>query len=224
MSTGWFRARVRPWNDTISDPMVRLERGGSDFLQAVTSHLYELGAGTVYSPALYPGSTSVWQRAGFDEYVSLEIMERPLGGPGNTSDTQGVGIQAQPDWEEILDIDRLAFEGFWGMSSLGLREAHRTNRMTAVLVAGDGDRLSGYAIVGAQWATIYLHRIAVRPEQSGRGLGAALLASAIDWGSTAGGKAMVLNVRPENQRAKRLYERMGFASTTVALQVLRHVR
>jgi GNAT superfamily N-acetyltransferase len=202
--------------------MVRLERGGSDFLRLVTTHLHGLGMDAVYSPALYPSSTDVWRRAGFDGFVSLDIMERPLVGTSFAVDSANVIIERQPNWEQVLAVDRLAFDGFWGMSRLGLREAHVTNRTSAVLVAAGADELSGYAIVGSQWATVYLHRIAVRPAAAGRGLGAALLAAALDWGARSGGNSMVLNVRPENRRATRLYERMGFARTETALEVLRH--
>jgi ribosomal-protein-alanine N-acetyltransferase len=222
LNAGWYRARARPWNESITDPMVRLERGGSDFLRMVTTHMHGLGVNSVYSPALYPSSTDVWRRAGFDDFVSLDIMERPLVGNPFTVDKARVTIERRPDWEQILDVDRLAFDGFWGMSRLGLREANMTNRTSVVLVAAEENGLSGYAIAGTQWATVYLHRIAVKPAAAGRGLGAALLASALDWGAKAGGRSMVLNVRPENRRARRLYERMGFARTETALEVLRH--
>ncbi|HEX6302317.1 MAG TPA: GNAT family N-acetyltransferase [Acidimicrobiia bacterium] len=222
LNAGWYRARARPWNESITDPMVRLDRGGSDFLRLVTTHLHGLGVDTVYSPALYPGSTDVWRRAGFDGFVSLDVMERPLiDTPFPVGETRVV-IARRPDWEQILAVDRLAFDGFWGMSRLGLREAHTTNRTSAVLAASEDKELTGYAIVGTQWATVYLHRIAVRPNAAGRGLGAALVAAALDWGARSGAKSMVLNVRPENRRATRLYERMGFARTETALQVLRH--
>lgn len=202
--------------------MLRLERGGADFLRMITSHLHGLGAEAVYSPALYPSSTDVWRRAGFDGYVSLEIMERPLVDIPAPVDGGLVAIEPRPDWEQILNVDRLAFEGFWGMSRLGLREAHTTNRTSAVLVASVDDHMSGYAIIGTQWATVYLHRIAVSPEVAGRGLGTALLASAMDWGARSGGRSMVLNVRGGNTRAMRLYERLGFVRTPTALEVLRH--
>lgn len=222
LGVGWYRARARPWNESITDPMVRLDRGGSDFLGAVTSHLHQLGADSVYSPALYPGSTDIWRRSGFDHHVSLDIMERPLGGVLEVDAAIPVRVQSPPDWDRILDVDGEAFDGFWRMSRLGLVEAYRTNRTTSLLVVAGDHGLSGYAIVGVQWATVYLHRIAVRPEEAGLGLGAALLASAINWGTRSGGNGMVLNVRPENLRAKRLYERMGFAHTATALTVLRH--
>lgn len=222
LSAGWYRARARPWNETIIDPMLRMDRGGADFLRMVTRHFHGLGADAVYSPALYPSSTDVWRRAGFGDFVSLEVMERPLVDMPSSGDRGNVLIERRPDWEQMLDVDRVAFEGFWGMSRLGLREAQMTNKTSVVLVAPDDRRLSGYAIVGMQWATAYLHRIAVRPEAAGRGIGAALLSAAMEWGAKSGGNSMILNVRLENSRARRLYERLGFAHTPTALEVLRH--
>lgn len=220
LSAGWFRARARPWNEAITDPMVRLERGGNDFLNAVTEKLFAIGTGSVYSPALYAGSTRVWRRSGFEDYASLDMMERTL--ERGRADVAGdVRLQTDPDWDQILDVDRQAFEGFWGMSRLGLAEAYGTNRSTALFVVLAKNRLAGYAIVGAQWGTVYLHRIAVLPADSGRGLGAALVAASIDWGARSGNGSMVLNVRPGNTRAKRLYRRLGFTDTGTSLQVLR---
>lgn len=222
LNSGWLRARARPWNESVPDPMVRLDRGGSDFLGAVTRELFDLGAQAVYSPALYAGSTRVWRRSGFEGFALLDVMERSLGG-GSATDTGEVRLENDPDWKEILDVDRAAFEGFWGMSALGLTEAHETNRAAALFVATDEDRLAGYAIVGAQWGTVYLHRIAVLPADAGRGLGTALLTASIEWANRSGSRTMVLNVRPQNTRAKLLYRRHGFTDTGTSLQVLRLV-
>jgi GNAT superfamily N-acetyltransferase len=222
ITAGWFKAKARPWNESVPDPMLRLERGGVDFLSSVTDRLEDLGASGVYSPALYRGATRVWRRAGFGDYADLNVMERPMDGGPVAGNDDGIGIDADPDWEELLTIDRSAFEGFWGMSRLGLEEAHATNKSTALLVAHSGDRLGGYAIVGSQWGTAYLHRIAVRPEETGKGLGAALMKAAIDWGNHTGATTMILNVRSENTRARRLYERLGFTDTGTSLEVLRH--
>lgn len=201
--------------------MLRLDRGGTEFLVAVTRRLVDLGATTVYSPALYEGSSAVWRRSGFEEHASLDVMERGLSADVPSGGRDSVRSEGNPDWDAVIDVDRVSFEGFWGMSRLGLVEAYHTNRSTSLLVAGSSSRLSGYAIVGSQWGTVYLHRIAVRPSESGRGLGGALLRAAIAWGGQTGGSSMVLNVRPENDRAKRLYERHGFVTTGTALQVLR---
>lgn len=223
LRAGWFRARARPWNDSVPDPMIRLERGGAEFLITVSRKLFELGASAAYSPALYPGSTGVWRRSGFEDHAHLDIMERSLGNASSSTEPDFVREEPEPNWDSILDVDRAAFEGFWGMSRLGLQEALGTSRSNVLLVAEDAGHLLGYAIVGSQWGAVYLHRIAVRREDTGRGFGTALLTASLDWGARSGARSMVLNVRPENRRAKRLYKRHGFSDTGTALQVLRQV-
>lgn len=223
LSAGWFRARARPWNESVLDPMVRLDRGGTEFLDAVTQRLIaDTGATRVYSPALYAGSSRVWRRSGYEDYASLDIMERSLNSNRAASPSPTVQVETEPDWDQILEVDRLAFDGFWGMSRLGLTEAFATNRETGLLTTSNERRVAGYAIVGSQWGTVYLHRIAVRPDETGQGHGAALLGASMEWGRRSGGRSMVLNVRPENGRARRLYEHHGFTNTGTTLQVLHH--
>jgi ribosomal-protein-alanine N-acetyltransferase len=199
-----------------------MDRGGRDFLESVVEALYDLGAKSVYSPALFPGSTRLWRRSGFDDHAKLDVMERSL--LGDLVPATGVEVKAEPtpNWDMVLDVDQAAFEGFWLMSRDGLAEAHETNRVAVALTVTAPRGLAGYAIVGSQWGTAFLHRIAVHPEETGRGVGTALLRSAIAWSTRTGARTMVLNVRPENTRAKRLYGHVGFTDTGTSLRVLRH--
>lgn len=222
ITAGWFRARARPWNDTVADPMVRLERGGSEFLTAVTRRLTAMGPEWVYSPALYPDSTAVWRRSGYEPDADLAVMERSLSTPPQTPPVHNVTPVDRPDWDEAVRVDNAAFEGFWRMSRLALTEAHSTNRVSTLLTTSVAGELAGYGIVGTQWGVTYLHRIAVHPDHSGHGLGMSLMAASIDWGRAHGGRSMVLNVRSVNHRAQRLYQRCGFAHTGTNLTVLRH--
>lgn len=222
LSSGWYRARVRPWNDSVTAPMIRLDRGGGEFLTSITRYLNDIGEFVAYSPALYPDSTGVWERGGFKAHVRLELMEHGLRSPPHPGQVLDVITTAEPDWSKIHDLDSRSFHGFWTMSETGLREAFETNRTSTVLQIFAEATLAGYAIVGMQWGIGYLHRIAVSPEAGGAGRGAALLDSALVWARAHGARSMILNVRNENQRALRLYERGGFTKTGSSLVVLRH--
>jgi ribosomal protein S18 acetylase RimI-like enzyme len=202
--------------------MVRLERGGVEFLIAVSKELADRTGEAIYSPALFPGSTRVWRRAGFEDHSELAVMERTLGNIPADGLAHLVESWAEPDWEAVLAIDRAAFEGFWGMSRLGLEEAHQTNRDTVLLTVKSNGPPEGFAIVGSQWGIAYLHRIAVLPARSGQGVGSALLTAAMRWGAANGARSMVLNVRRDNKRAQALYRKTGFTKTGTSLQVLRH--
>ncbi len=197
--------------------MIRLERGGVEFLISVTNHLRGLGLDTIYSPALFPTTTRIWRRSGFTEYASLNVMERPLS--RHTADMEDIVIsESAPDWDPILEVDRTAFEGFWGMSRAGLKDAFDTNKRSSLITIG-AEGPAGYALIGSQWGVSYLHRIAVRPDLGGAGFGHRLLQASFDWAYRAGARSMVLNVRSVNGRAIRLYEKSGFLTTPTELQV-----
>lgn len=146
-------------------------------------------------------------------------MERPLSTPAGPVQI-GMTTTADPPWDLIARIDDRSFQGMWRMSETGLREAFDSTRIAAVLLAGDGEIPDGYALVGTQWGVSYLHRIAVDPERRGRGVGADLVRAAVSWARATIATVMVLNVRPANGEARRLYEREGFTSTGTDLHLL----
>ncbi len=174
----------------------------------------------VYSPALYPNATRIWDDAGFGRFRELTVMERPLDQTLEEPE-HGVGLARSPDWEALAGVDRESFTGFWRMSALGLAEAMNATPRSALFQIDDGPGPIGYAIVGAQFTTSYLQRVAVVPDRGGRGLGTALIRGCLLWARARGARSMVLNVRPDNDRAARIYRREGFEDTGVALQVLR---
>ena len=162
----------------------------------------------------------MWNRAGFSPFGQLDVMERLLGSESPPPE-HPIEARDDPDWEEVVDLDRLAFEGFWRMSEAGLVEAMRSTPRSVVLLAHLDGRLAGYALVGAQMSISFLQRVAVAPRHTGRGIGTSLVRASQEWAGRSGARTMVLNLRPENDRARGLYEREGFSSTRTTLQLLR---
>jgi len=218
---GWAKALARPWNDDFSDPAVRLERGSHEFLRAVAELLGPMGSGIVYSPALYPSATKVWISAGFSQFRLLDVMEMALGA-GIGAPVHEIEATNAPDWNPLVAIDRLAFDGFWRMSEAGLVEAMRATPRATVLTARIENELAGYALVGSQMTVSYLQRVAVAPSSAGRGIGSSLVRASALWASKRGSRSLVLNLRPENDRARRLYEREGFQARETPLHLLRY--
>lgn len=221
ISQGWGRAVARPWNDEAADAFLRLERGRADFLRSATEEITEISGSGVFSPAMFSGSTRIWTRAGYEDVRQLEIMERPLR-PAPAHAAGEIREETEPDWNRLLQIDQVSFQGFWRMSADGLREALDSTSPSAVLTIRVDQAVVGYAIVGAQWGTSYLQRVAVDPGHGGRGLGTNLVRACVGWARRTAAASMVLNVRHENSRARRLYEREGFAITGRKLHILRY--
>lgn len=221
ISQGWGRATARPWNDEAADAFVRLDRGRTEFLRSATHEIVEISGSGVFSPAMFSGSMRVWTQAGYEDVRQLEVMERPLGMAH--SDAIGeIREDPDPDWDRLLDVDRMSFQGFWRMSLDGLREALHSTNPSAVLTMRVSRSVVGYAIVGSRWGTSYLQRVAVDPDHRGQGLGTNLVRACVGWARHTGAASMVLNVRGENSWARRLYEREGFTVTGRKLHILRH--
>ena len=218
---GWAKAQARPWNDEFPDPVLRLERGSHEFLRAAAELLGPKGSGVVYSPALYPSATKIWTSAGFTLFRLLDVMELPLGEEIRPPD-HVIEPTGAPDWRALVTIDDLAFERFWRMTQAGLVEAMRATPRATVLIARVDDHLAGYAVVGTQMTVSFLQRVAVVPSFAGQGIGGSLVRASAMWASRRGARALVLNVRPENVRARRLYEREGFHSRDTHLHLLRY--
>lgn len=217
---GWARATARPWNDDGPQTALRLERGSSEFLRSAAEHMVARGNGGVFSPALYPDAVRVWDRAGFRSFADLDVMEGPVG-RRSARPAHAVSQVRSPNWPDLVAVDNTAFEGFWRMNRLGLLEAMSATPRSTVLQVDDGGSPVGYALVGTQMATAFLQRVAVDPAFSGRGLGTSLVRASLGWAAKMGARAMVLNVRPDNPRARDLYLREGFDLTGARLSLLR---
>jgi GNAT superfamily N-acetyltransferase len=217
---GWSKAVARPWNDEVLDAAVRLERGSGEFLRSVAECLVDIGSGSVYSPALYPEATAVWAKAGFTPFGRLEVMEMPIG-PGITPPRHPIEATRNPNWGPLVSIDRSAFERFWRMGEAGLVEAMRATPRSVVLEARLDGELAGYSLAGAQTILSFLQRVAVAPGFAGQGVGTSLVRASLAWAAARGSRVMVLNVRPENDRARQLYRREGFEMRDFHLELLR---
>jgi len=86
----------------------------------------------------------------------------------------------------------------------------------ALLLARDGDDPVGLAVLAYTWTlehgglVAWLDELYVIPERRGEGLGAALLARALELSSGEGCTAVELEVDAEHRRAETLYRRAGF--------------
>ena len=87
------------------------------------------------------------------------------------------------------------------------------SEQTAAVVAVEGSALIGQ-LTTTRNRNIYSHTaeigMSVQKEYRGVGVGAGLIEGAKDWSRAFGVEKLTLNVVPENARAIRFYEKMGF--------------
>lgn len=104
--------------------------------------------------------------------------------------------------ERAFPTDRLDRRNF--------RHALRSPTIT-LLVAARGDDVLGYATLMRRRGSRLAHLASIAVAEGGRGLGARLLRAAEAEALRAGCDRVRLEVRPDNESARRLYERAGYA-------------
>ena len=84
---------------------------------------------------------------------------------------------------------------------------------TAALIACEGDRIAGFAIMEFGDERAHLVLRAVRPGQRRRGIGRALMRWLLASARTAGIESVHLELRASNEAARAFYRALGFAET-----------
>jgi ribosomal-protein-alanine N-acetyltransferase len=122
---------------------------------------------------------------------------------------------AAADLPAVLDLERALFpDDAWseGMfhAELAAMPADRY-----FVVAEEGGAVAGYAGLAIAGGECDVQTIGVRRSRWGHGIGGALLTHLIDEAQRRGCTAVFLEVRADNPRARRLYQRFGFVEIGV---------
>ena len=120
------------------------------------------------------------------------------------------------DMPAIMAMERELFpEDAWTPEMFAAEFAQPPSRRL-YLVAEDGNALVGYAgmmFTGGSQADVVT--LAVSPDRWGEGTGAALLTALVDEADKRGYEEVLLEVREDNPRARRLYLRHGFTEVGI---------
>ena len=113
------------------------------------------------------------------------------------------------DLDEVVIVERNAYEFPWTRGNFedSLRNGYFglcMRHVTGVLI--------GYCVLMPVVDEMHLLNLCVAPQAQGAGAGLALLREAVRITRHEGLSGVLLEVRPSNQRAIRLYERFGFVS------------
>lgn len=136
------------------------------------------------------------------------------------SDGRLSGVRIEPlragDLDAVLQIERASFHTPWSRQAF-LHELER-NRVAGLWVArgrrpeepGGADAVVGYLCLWAIADEIHVTNLAVHPAWRGQGVGRLLLGTLLARHHATGARRALLEVRPGNVEARRLYEGLGF--------------
>ena len=120
------------------------------------------------------------------------------------------------DAADIATMSRDLIEHGLGWSWTRARVARNiANRDTATLVACNGRRVVGFAMMYFGDNHAHLNLLAVRPAYQRTGLGRRMVAWMTDSALVAGISAIHLEVRSNNATARRFYRALGFQEVTL---------
>lgn len=123
----------------------------------------------------------------------------------------------EQDLEQVAELEKLCFgASAWSLNAFrGVLSDENTLYLTAVETDGDGVRVLGCCGVWQSFEDGEVMNVMVRPEERGRGCGAALLKELFRLGATRGIDNYTLEVREGNVPALRLYQSLGFVSAGI---------
>ncbi len=202
--------------------------GGSSLSQAFVCHTLERlrcdGFAKVITGALAPLEQIPFLTMGFTVDKRLQVLSHPLedlGGP--TDSTFALRAWRRLELDQVLAVDHHAFSAFWRFDQASLKEALNATPYRRLRVATgteDRSRILGYALTGRGGRHGYLQRLAVEPEEQGRGIGRALVLDSLRWVKRWRGSKVMVNTQDDNAGAVRLYHGLGFRTEPTGLAVL----
>ncbi len=192
-----------------------------DAIKLLTPALDQVARSHAITQIYYAGDeqTDQWLRApleaaGYHHQTDVVVYEKrgwEIPASGNPD------VQVRParavDLAEVLRLDTRCFEPQW-VKDEGILAPAIADGSFFVMAELDGQ------VVGYSYATshfggrlVHLVRIAVDPEQRGRGIGVRLLAEFVTYAAETGAGLLTLNTQAYNHHAQRLYRWFGFAPT-----------
>lgn len=220
MRTRWGSARARPRNHLTRDALLSVGRHNTKLIRATSRALIGLGAPAVFSPPNPPDRIAAWREAGYVPYSRFGVMRAPLTQPVPAGRFP-VAIGNGGSVAAAISVDQSAFEPEWQYDDACLEDALEATATRALLICEVESVLSGYAVVDLAGPQGFLQRLAVHPNHHRRGIGRALVRAGMQWSRNRGAGIMVLNMKLDNEVARRLYRGEGFVEDTAPLVVMR---
>lgn len=192
------------------------------FIGDLTALAQAHGFTRLLSPLVPADGARAYTRAGMgvaERLVSLRL-DRSGASALTAAPPASVRIRrATPADAPVLDeIDRACFDAFWSYGTERIARYIAEERV-AVACADDAGPI-GYTLCTVERGSGTLGRLAVRPEHRRMGVGAYLVADAVEAMLRDGAAAVTLCTQEENSGARALYSSLGFRELPGGLVLL----
>lgn len=114
------------------------------------------------------------------------------------------------DLPRVLDIERLSFTHPWAESAFRGEIENRGISFPWVIIIPPGNRIAGYLLIWLVEDEAQISNFALHPDFRGRGIGRKVLEGKLQSLRRMGVRSVILEVRPTNFTARRLYGHLGF--------------
>ena len=118
-------------------------------------------------------------------------------------------LGGEPDLDGVLAVEAESFTNPWTRDMYAWELQNRS--VCHIYVARTPEcAVAGFCAFWLVFDEIHINNVAVRPQYRGHGMGTAIMHRVLAEARRLGAKRATLEVRASNQRAGRLYERLGF--------------
>jgi ribosomal-protein-alanine N-acetyltransferase len=113
------------------------------------------------------------------------------------------------DLEGVLEVEEASFTNPWTRDMYSW-ELQNRSVCHILVVRTEQCAVAGFCAFWLICDEIHINNLAIRPDFRAQGIGSALLRHVLGQARELGARRATLEVRASNERARRLYERMGF--------------
>ncbi len=136
--------------------------------------------------------------------------------PAATEDIPAIGMLAQSIWpvtyRGLLTEDQMEYmlRLFYNPTALYQQMTEQGHHFFIVDIEEEPIGFASYGAVAPE-GTFKLHKLYVRTDIQGKGIGRALIDAVVDDILPLGANSLILNVKRDNNKAIEFYKRLGFA-------------
>jgi ribosomal-protein-alanine N-acetyltransferase len=115
----------------------------------------------------------------------------------------------ETDLQGVLEVEAESFSNPWTREMYSW-ELQNRSVCHIFVVRTEECRVAGFCAFWRVFDEVHINNVAIRPRFRAQGIGTALLRHVLAEARQLGARRVTLEVRASNERARRLYERLGF--------------